>query len=132
MGEGDAHNIAGFFLGVAAHVLSEQFEMLNNVINVVREGAQMKADVIGRLADAISNGRAEDVFVAIFVQMAHASLSDGYRLDEFMYFAGHLLDQVDREISGDVGSGDNFLPSRGFGRSGCLECLECPEPSSAS
>merc|ERR1712170_66703 len=119
---GDPHEIAGFFLGVMAHVLSDQFEILATLENTVREGAEMKKDVIGRLVQAMCDGRGEEVFVAIFTKMGHSAVADGYRLDDFMYFAGQLLDQVDHDINPDAyGSGDFYLPNRGrsgAGRSG--------------
>merc|ERR1711976_713526 len=88
---GDTHEIAGFFLGVMAHVLSDQFEILATLENTVREGAEMKKDVIGRLVHFMYfAGQLLD-------QVDHDINPDAY------------------------GSGDFYLPNRGrsgAGRSG--------------
>jgi hypothetical protein len=89
-----------FFLIAISKTLEENYAELNAVVQAVDEGAKAKADVLGRLIKAMEEGRGMDVFKSLFIKMAHHALSQGYGLEEYMYWAGGILDQVDADING--------------------------------
>merc|ERR1711976_1119507 len=89
--------------------------MGKNVINVVRAGAEAKKDVLERLIGNIADGRGEEFFVALFTKLAHGAMAEGYRLEDYMWFACSVLDSVDRDLNPDAfGSGDAYRPQIGF------------------
>merc|ERR1711976_4675 len=109
--QGDDEGVCDFFTDYTVDLLGNSLEEVIALVRMIREGARMKADVIERLSQAARDGRGEDVMVALFTKMAHHAMEEGYRLDDFMMFAGMLLDQVDHDISPDAyGSGDFYAP----------------------
>ncbi|ELT97995.1 hypothetical protein CAPTEDRAFT_227120 [Capitella teleta] len=88
-----------FFVGVLGHILEEQYNELRMILPAIQHGAEVKADVIGRLIATISSGKGEDFFIALFTKMAHHAVNDGYDLDRYMTWAGDLLDQLDADFS---------------------------------
>jgi len=107
MKQDDGEGYINFFTEYTGTVMAEQLEMLYSVASRFREAAKEKADVIGRLSEAAREGRGEDLMVALFTKLAHAAMSEGYRLEDFMDYACEVLDQVDHDLNPEA-YGDNF------------------------
>ncbi|ELT92787.1 hypothetical protein CAPTEDRAFT_228050 [Capitella teleta] len=105
-----------FLFRIFGQQMDEEYSEVQKVIPAVRHGLEIKSAVIERLIDIISNGGGKDFFVGLFIKLAHQALMEGYGLDEYMIWAGDLLDQLDADFNEtQPGAGPGAGPGPGAG-----------------
>jgi len=91
---GDFEGIEGAIVDYIGKVFGRQLYILSNLSKIIREQLPKKADALATIVQGITAGKEDDVFTALFTKIAEDGLRDGARIEDLIWWFGHILDHV--------------------------------------
>jgi len=99
-------------------IFEKQLYILANLGDILRQKLPEKADAMATIYRALKEGKQDDVFVALFAEIAEGAMASGQRLENLIWWFDSILDHVAFAVDTPKGDGAGVDAAIGKGRKG--------------